>query len=48
MRKLRKGYHEEAATKLFRRTDLARKFNKAGLLSDKGLKAVESAARKPQ
>ena len=28
-----------------RQTDLARKFNKAGLLSDKGLKAVESAAR---
>jgi hypothetical protein len=25
--------------------DMARKFNKAGLLSDKGLKAVESAAR---
>ena len=28
-----------------RQTDLARKFNKAGLLSDDGLKAVESAAR---
>ncbi|MCX6925211.1 MAG: hypothetical protein NT154_18670 [Verrucomicrobia bacterium] len=28
-----------------RQTDLARKFYKAGLLSDKGLKAVESAAR---
>src|ERR1035437_3435409 len=28
-----------------RQTDLTRKFNKAGLLSDKGLKAVESAAR---
>ena len=28
-----------------RQTDLARKFHKAGLLSDKGLKAVESAAR---
>jgi hypothetical protein len=28
-----------------RQVDLARKFNKAGLLSDKGLKAVESAAR---
>lgn len=28
-----------------RQTDLARKFNKAGLLSDKGLKAVESAAK---
>jgi hypothetical protein len=28
-----------------RQTDLARKFNKAGVLSDKGLKAVESAAR---
>jgi hypothetical protein len=28
-----------------RQVDLARKFNKAGLLSDDGLKAVESAAR---
>jgi hypothetical protein len=28
-----------------RQVDLARKFNKAALLSDKGLKAVESAAR---
>jgi hypothetical protein len=28
-----------------RQTDLARKFNKAGLLSDDGLKVVESAAR---
>ena len=28
-----------------RQLDLARKFNKAGLLSDAGLKAVESAAR---
>jgi hypothetical protein len=28
-----------------RQVDLARKFNKAGLLSDKRLKAVESAAR---
>jgi hypothetical protein len=28
-----------------RQTDLARKFHKAGLLSDEGLKAVESAAR---
>jgi len=28
-----------------RQVDLARKFNTAGLLSDKGLKAVESAAR---
>ena len=28
-----------------RQTDLARKFNKAGLLSDEGLKAVVSAAR---
>lgn len=29
-----------------RQVDFARKFNKAGLLSDQGLKAVESAARK--
>ena len=28
-----------------RQVDLARKFHEAGLLSDKGLKAVESAAR---
>jgi hypothetical protein len=28
-----------------RQTDLARKFNRAGLLSDKGLEAVENAAR---
>jgi hypothetical protein len=28
-----------------RHVDLARRFNKAGLLSDKGLRAVESAAR---
>jgi hypothetical protein len=28
-----------------RQVDLARKFNKAGLLSNEGLKAVESAAR---
>jgi len=30
-----------------RQVDLASKFSKAGLLSDEGLKAVESAARKP-
>jgi hypothetical protein len=28
-----------------RQVDIARKFNKAGLLSDQGLKAVESAAK---
>jgi hypothetical protein len=28
-----------------RQRDLARKFNKAGLLSDKGLKAVEAAGK---